>query len=160
MKPTLLLPIALLLFTSGCPFMGPGGSTPEPDDCTSPRALDGIESIEIGHTEDGAFVPWEDGAAVALTYGPQGGTMLGVVLSVRGRDLPQCMEQRMTLSTAEFPELSTDYSAVNTYPDVDGTRITRPIWLILYGPEPLPGESVDLTLTVGDIELHRTLEIL
>lgn len=160
MKPTLFLSIALLLFSAGCPFMGPGGNVPEPDDCTSPRALDGIESIEIGHTESGQFVPWQDGAPVELTYGPQGGTMLSVVVSLRGQDLPACMAQTMTLSTAEFPEISSYNGPVNTYPDVDGTRITKPIWMILYGPEPLPGEAIDLTLTVGDIELHRTLEIL
>lgn len=159
MKPTLFLSIALLLFTGGC-ILFPVESAPEPDDCTSPRALDGIESIEIGHTESGQFVPWQDGAPVELTYGPQGGTMLGVVVSLRGQDLPACMAQAMTISTAEFPDISSYNGPVNTYPDVDGTRITKPIWMIFYGPEPLPGDPIDLTLTVGDVELHRTLEIL
>ena len=88
MKPTMFLPIALLLFTAGCPFVGSGEFVPEPDDCTSPRALAGIESVEIGHVEADAFVPWAEGQPVELTYGSQGGAMLGVILSVRGRDLP------------------------------------------------------------------------
>lgn len=160
MKPSLFLPIALLLFTSGCPLMPPQESVPEPDDCSSPRALDGIESVELGHTESGAFVPWQDGRSVEVTYGPQGGAMLGVILSVHGRDLPACMAHTMTLSTPAIDPLAVTNHAVQTYDGAGDTRITRTIWLIFAGPDPQPGDPLELTLQLGALELRRTLVVL
>ncbi len=159
MKPTLLLSITLLLFTGGC-LLGPVESAPEPDDCASPRALDGVESVEIGHTESGEFVPWQEGQAVELTYGSQGGTMLGVVVSVRGRDLPACMSHDMTLTSSEIDPLAHTGHPVQTYESAGETRITKPIWMIFAGPDPQPGEPLDLTLQVGDLEIQRTLQVL
>ena len=160
MKPTMFLPILLLLFTSGCPLLAPEPFVPEPDDCTSPRALDGIESIEVGHTESGAFVPWQDGQPVELTYGPQGGSMVGVVLSVRGRNLPACMAHSMSLASSEIDPLALTNHPVQTYGSVDDTRLTMPIWLIIMGPDPQPGDRLDLVLQVGEIEVRRSLVIL
>jgi hypothetical protein len=159
MKPTLLLPIALLLFTSGCLFLGPEEFVPEPDDCSSPRALDGIDTIEIGHTESNEFVPWQDGQLVELTYGPQGGAMLGVVLSVNGRNLPACMEHSMTLTSPMVDPLAVTSHPVQTYDGAGDTRVTRPIWMIFAGPEPLPGDPLDLVLQVGELEVHRSLVV-
>lgn len=159
MKPTMFLPIALLLFTAGCPYVGPGDFVPEPDDCTSPRALEGIESIEIGHTEADAFVPWVDGQPVELTYGPQGGPMLGVILSVRGRNLPACMAHDMTLATPDIDPLAVTSYPVQTYEGAGDTRITRTIWLIINGPGDAPGTPLDLVLQVGDLEIHRSLVV-
>jgi hypothetical protein len=159
MKPTMFLPIALLLFTAGCLFVGSGESVPEPDDCTSPRALEGIESVEIGRIEADAFVPWVNGQPVELTYGSQGGAMLGVILSVRGRDLPACMAHDMTLATPDIDPLAVTSYPVQTYEGAGDTRITRMIWLILNGPEPAPGTALDLELQLGDLALQRTLVV-
>lgn len=159
MKPTMFLPIIPLLFAAGCLFLGPEEFTPEPDDCSSPRTLDGIESVEIGHTESGEFVPWQDGQPVEITYGPQGGPMLGVVMSVRGRDLPSCMAHTMTLASAEIDPLASTSFPVQTYDDASDTRITRTIWMIFAGPPPAPGQGLALTLQLGDLELERSLVV-
>ena len=158
MKPTLFLSITLLLFTGGC-IWGGGESVPEPDDCTSPRALDGVESVEIGHMEGDDFVPWPNGQAVELTYGPQGGAMLDVVLSVRGRDLPSCMAHSMTLASPEIDPLAHTGHSVRTYQGAGETRITSPIWMIFAGPDPLPGDVLDLTLELGPVQIQRTLRV-
>jgi hypothetical protein len=155
MKPTMFLSIVLLLSTNGC-LIEPAPPPPEPDDCTSPRALDGIESIEIGHMDGDAFVPWQDGQPVELTFGPQGGAMLAVVLSVSGRDLPECMLHTMQI-TLEFGPAAFTEHPVNTYEGPGGTRVTGPIWMIFDGEYPVHDDPMDLTLRIGDLALERTL---
>lgn len=157
MKPMSLLALPLLLLT-GCPF-GPVPGPPPPDDCSSPGALDGIEEIEVGtidpRTDD--FVPWPDDTNVETTLGGQGGSMLGVVLSLRGSDLPACVQHTMELhgSSGIEPMARTDYP-VRTYSGRDDTRVTTTVWLIFSGETPFQ-EQVWLTLRIGDLELTRSL---
>jgi hypothetical protein len=156
MKPMSLLPLTILLVTSGCPF-GPAPGPPPPDDCSNPSVLDGIDTIEVGALQNDTFVPWLDGQAVELTFGSQGGSMLGVALSLRGSDLPRCMQHTMELTGQEGIVLAgTDYP-VRTYPGSDGTRTTATIWMIFEGPDPLPGEQLELVLHVGNFEIRRAL---
>jgi hypothetical protein len=156
MKPMSLLPLTILLVTSGCPF-GPPPGPPPPDDCSNPSALDGIDAIEVGALQNDEFVPWQDTQAVELTYGSQGGTMLGVALSLSGSDLPRCMLHTMELTGPDGTLLAaTDY-AVTTYPGRDGTRTTATIWMIFQDVEPLPGARLDLELHVGGLEIRRSL---
>ena len=162
MKSISLLGLSILLLTSGCPF-GPGFQPPPPDDCSSPRALDGITSIEVGALQpgDGAsvFVPWQDGEIVERTSGAQGGTMLGVMLSLRGSNLPSCMRHDMELTWNGDLLASTDYP-VNTYAEADGTRATSPIWLVFDDSMyPEQGDELELVLHVGGFEIRRTLVI-
>lgn len=162
MKPTSLVALSILLVT-GC-ITDPGGSSPPPpDDCSAPRALDGIESIEVGVMQEGSgsFVPWEDEAMVELTFGLQGGTMLGVVLSLRGSNLPACMQHSMELRGGYGGGVlaNTNYS-VKTYAEGDGTRVTSTVWLIFddssYARQ---GDQLELTLHVGQLEVRRSLMV-
>jgi hypothetical protein len=161
MKPMSLLALSMLPFLGGCPF-GPGSQPPPPDDCSSPGALDGIEAIEVGTIDPStdAFVPWQDDANVYLTHGAQGGTMIGVVLSLRGSELPACMRHTMELR-GRFNDTvmaRTDYP-VRTYPARDGTRVTTTVWLIFSDYYPDQGDQVSLALQVGDLEVSRALLI-
>jgi hypothetical protein len=154
MRPMSLLPLTILLVTSGCPAV-PG--PPPPDDCSNPSALDGIDAIEVGALQNDEFVPWQDAQAVELTYGSQGGTMLGVALSLSGSELPPCMPHTMELTGPDGRVLAvTDYP-VRTYPGSDGTRTTATIWMIFQDFEPGPGEQLDLELHVGSLEIYRLL---
>jgi hypothetical protein len=156
MKPMSLLPLTILLVTSGCPF-GPVDGPPPPDDCSSPSALDGIDSIEVGALQNGTFVPWQDGQAVELTSGSQGSDMLGVALSLSGSDLPRCMRHTMELAGQDGLALAgSDYS-VRTYPGSGDTRTTAMIWMIFEGEDPMPGEQLELVLHVGSLEIRRFL---
>jgi hypothetical protein len=161
MKPMSLLALSILLVTGGCPF-GPVDPPPPPDDCGSPGALDGVESIEVGTLEPGtgAFVAWQDGANVELTHGSQGGAMLGVVLALRGSGLPACVRHTMELRGRFGGETMarTDYP-VRTYLARGGIRITNPVWLIFSGQEPGQNDQLALTLQVDDFEVSRSLVI-
>ena len=164
MKPISLVALSILLVT-GC-IIDRGGSLPPPpppDDCSAPRALDGIESIEVGVVQEdsGSFVPWQDEAKVELTRGLQGGTMLGVVLSLRGSNLPACMQHSMELRGRSGGGVlaNTDYS-VKTYAENDGTRITSTVWLIIDDSSyTRQGDQLELTLHVGQLEVRRSLMV-
>jgi hypothetical protein len=158
MKLIPLLPLSIVLVTSGC-LLGPGDGPPPPDDCSSPRALDGIETIEVGVLQNDVFVPWQEGQDVELTYGSQGGAMLGVVLSLRGSDLPACMPHTMKLRGPSGSRLAGTEYPVRTYPVSDDTRATATIWMIFEGMDPEPGNQLELVLQVGGLEVRRALQI-
>ena len=157
MKTMSLLPLTILLFTAGC--LGPGDGPPPPDDCSNPSALDGIDTIEVGAMQDGAFVPWQDGEVVDLTYGSQGGAMIGVALSLRGSDLPRCMPHTIDLIGQDGRLAASSDYPVRTYSGSDGTRNTATIWMVFPGQDPLPGEQLELELHVGSFEIRRSLLI-
>ena len=158
MKPMSLLPLSILLVTSGCPF-GPVDGPPPPDDCSATSALEGIDNIEPGVLQDGTFVAWEDGEVVGLTYGSQGGAMLGVALSLRGSDLPACMPHTMELRGQDGGFLAGTEYPVRTYPVSDDTRATAMIWMILEGEYPLSGDQLELVLQAGGFEIRRALQV-
>lgn len=157
MKPMQLLALSILLVTGGCPF-GPGDRPPPPDDCSSPRAVDGIDAIEIGAMDGDTFVPWQEGEIVDLTYGSQGGTMLGVVLSLRGSNLPACMSHEMELRALDGLQVARTEYPVRTYAVPDGTRATSTVWMI-FDAYTEQGDRLELTLHVGDLEVRRSVLI-
>jgi hypothetical protein len=161
MKPTLLVSLAMVLVTGGC-ILDPGSSgPPPPDDCSSPRALEGIESVELGLMDDtqGVFVPFEDYDSVPKIYGPQGGAMIGAAVLVRGTDLPGCMQHSLEAVLPGIGVVAASNYPVATYPSVEGTRITRPIWLVFDFEEPQPGEAIELVLRLGGFEVRRTVVV-
>lgn len=162
MKPMSLLALSILLVTGGC-ILGPGDELPEPDDCSSPNGLAGIEAIEVGTMEEinyvSRFVPWQGIDVVELSHGSQGGTMLGVVLSLRGGSLPACMRHSMELTWNGNRLASTEYP-VRTYPVQGGTRKTGTIFLIFEdGMYPEQGDELELVLQAGSFEIRRSLLI-
>jgi hypothetical protein len=161
----LLLPLALL--AGGCPlFLLDDPESFEPDDCSSPRALDGVDAIELGALArvDGrdVFVPWADDELVDITVGIQGGSMLGVALRLRGSNVPACVDHRMVLRYAEAQErqLASTWYPVRTYSQPDGTRITGTMWMIFNGAVPRPGEVVELHVQMGSFAEQRRLQII
>lgn len=161
MKPMSLVALSLVLVTGGCFLNLDDPPPPPPDDCSAPGALGGITSIELGAMEESGsmtvFAPWQEGERVTPVVGSQGGSMLGVVLSMRGSNVPACVEHRMRLRLESSGELvaGTSYP-VRTYAVTDDIRATTTVWLIFeqYVPS---GEALSLTLQVGDLELSRGL---
>lgn len=163
MKPMSLLGLCLLL-VPGCFLVPEEPDTPPPDDCGSPGSLDGIDAIELGSIDpnDAAagFVPWQENQNVDLTYGLQGGAMVGVVLELHGSDVPGCVRHSMELRGRYGGGVlaSTEYP-VKTYPESDGTRRTKIIWLIFEDAYPEQGDQLTLALQVGDIEVSQSIVI-
>ena len=56
---------------------------PDADDCAAPGAVTAGAVLELGGAT-GDFVPWADGDVVPLTWGPQGGSMVGLRIRIAG----------------------------------------------------------------------------
>jgi hypothetical protein len=122
---------------------------PEPDRCATPS--DGsITSVEIGRGGSGPFVPLSFGDLVDVTTGGQGFSMTAIRCRIRGTHLPACIRQRT--GAAARPLTSDDWNEVplKTYPQADGSRVTKEFWFILQVPLwfRLTGEVAGQTVAV------------
>jgi hypothetical protein len=109
---------------------------PAPDACNQPASAT-VDAIVIGTGDDSTFTPLHDDDVVHLAVGGQGGRMLPVRLQIAGAATPACIAQMTTVS---FPssdvdggleQISRSSAPLNTYPQPDGTFLTKPDYLIL-----------------------------
>jgi hypothetical protein len=152
-----LLLIVLLAAPSMGVTCGPGGGPPPPDTCDT-AGTTGITSIEIGAPASGAFQPYTDDQIVMYQTGGQGSTMLPVRLRFNGSNLPSCVPESAMVSYAGNP-IASDANPVKTYAESDGTRTTKPIYLVIgFGAPPI-GSQVIVSATVGSLTATRRLWI-
>jgi hypothetical protein len=140
------------LLAVACDHMNSG--PPDPDDCAAPGAVTAGAVLELGDVE-GDFVPWVDGDAVPLTWGPQGGSMVGLRLRFAGDGVPACVEQH-TIATVAPTSDGHGQFPVRTYEDGPGARLTKTVW-VPFDEDPEPGEEVVVTTTAGTLSVTRTL---
>jgi hypothetical protein len=150
--------VSLAAVLTGCMHM-PGSGPPEPDDCSSATQDGPVDLIELGGPDEDAFVPWTDGSITTVTYGPQGGAMIGVRLRARGAGAPPCLAQTTMVASAAGDSLASASHPVNTYEESGASRVTRTIWLILDDEVPGPGESIVVTTSAGRVTASKTLWI-
>ena len=135
----------------------PANGPPEPDDCGDPGSGAVIATLEIGPDGSGAFVPWQDGETVPITYGPQGGAMILLRIRATGTALADCMLQTTHISgDAGLSELGSNETALRWYDDPGGGRATRTAYVIL-DREPNLAEQVHVETTVLGVTAMRTL---
>ncbi|ACY18982.1 hypothetical protein [Haliangium ochraceum] len=161
--------LGVTIACSGCillPIEG-GDPGPAPDDCTSPRALDGLSEVEVGEliyeSSEPYFLAWNSGDEVTYTRGLQGADMLGVMVRLRGEALPACADHDMELRS-NSGLLASSQHPVTTYESpgnpADELRETRTIWMIFDDQGPASGTEATLTLRIGNTTLTRELVLL
>jgi hypothetical protein len=94
------------------------------------------ESIEIGaatrldNMGDQPFLPLNDGEEIRLVRGEQGADMIGLRFRLAGAEVPACVSHDTTVADAASGSTITTVSlSLETFPEGDGTRATRPLWL-------------------------------
>jgi hypothetical protein len=151
--------IAIVLASLGG-ICGPRFNPPTPDACDHPADV-AADSVEIGTGDDAAFVPIHDGDVIQPIHGPQGGTMIPILLHFTGANTPACVTQSTVLwrptadlggPTADLgnfhEDLATSSSPLKTYAQPDGSFLTKPNYLIFSGYA-LPGDAITITVETG-----------
>ncbi len=131
---------------------------PPPDSCDSPNKK-GITTVELGPeaASDGTFDPWAAEDRAYITRGFQGGNMIVATLRMSS-DAPECVQQK-TVVKSGGTVIAQESSPLNTYPQTDGTRMTKQIFLIFDDDGPPIGSEVDVVTTAGGqtVSTHVTI---
>jgi hypothetical protein len=135
---------------------GGGPSVPVPDECSMGASVGTVSSVEIGAAAD-TFTPVADGDVTPLVIGGQGGSMVVVRVRLRGANVPSCLAQRTIVYAGSGAELAEENEALLTYPETDGSRTTKPLYVRMYGAIPGSGFPVVIRVIVGTIEVTRVL---
>jgi len=142
-----------------CAASGPGPNpVPEPDSCEGGGDAGEVTAVSFGGPTEGDFVEWSEGEQVFLTIGGQGTAMLGVRLRLSGPTVPECLAHQTEL-WADGGRIAGDSIPVHTYDDARGGRTTLPMFLILDGPEPAPGDPIEVRTTIGAQTRTISLEL-
>jgi hypothetical protein len=104
--------------------------------------------VEVGAGTFQRFEPLPDGSAVRWTYGPQGGTMLGLVIRLGGT-ASECMAHETVLFDDAGHELARTGEPVRP-----GNNV---IFLILEEPVPGSGSALHVASDVGGVHVALTL---
>jgi hypothetical protein len=118
--------IALVLLLGACGPSDPPGP-PDTDACSMPEGGT-LDALEIG-TRDRTFTPFVEGQELPVVYGSQGGAMVPVRLRISGSDLPACLPVTISIMGPMYPFGSSNVP-LQTYPEPDGSRTTRAIFVI------------------------------
>lgn len=151
----------MLVIVSGLASLGglcgPGGSgIPEPDECDEASSDAVVASLELGGRDGDTFEPIEEGQTVTPVTGGQGGSMLPVRMRLRGEAVPTCIAQQTTLTDAVGNVFLQNATPLQTYSDGEGTRTTRPHYLIFDG-SPDPGDWITLTVEAAGHSAARSV---
>ncbi len=134
--------------TGNCNTPGP----PAPDSCESP-GVGSATSLTL-LTADGD--PIANGQVMPLVYGSQGGEMIVIELQLVG-DVPGCIAQESAVyHPGTGDEIYLDDEPRKTYPD-GSARVTRQIYLPLFGGYAVPGASVRVVGRAAGLEAERSV---
>ena len=121
-----------------------------------------VEEADLDHFEIGAegpsFAPWLDGDTASVDLGIQGLHMIVVREHVHGDHLPRCMRQRTTVEL-EQAMVGLYEGAVNTQAEGERVAVTEPIFAVISGRIPQPGEDGVVTREVGGQRVSRRRRI-
>ncbi len=145
-----------VLALCGCP--GPNSGIPEPDSCIDPGVA-AIDTLELGAaTVDSVFEPWQDGEPLTMVIGPQGGAMFAMRLRLRGT-VGDCIRQRTTVDDGSIDPLADDNEAIKIYEQDDGSYVTNDHWVILFGPMPDVGATIQIATTIDGVSETRSMRV-
>ena len=136
----------------------PGGGPTPPDQCEQPQARAPIDAIEIGQPDGEPVRALPDGWVARVLRGPQGGAMLQFRLRVSGADAPACLMQTTTVKVRD-QVLGSLETPLNTYADAPGSRVTRPLLVILNTFQPPTGVLAEVTAAAGGQSVTRSVWI-
>ena len=102
---------------------------PAPDSCTAPAGVT-VAAIEIGRSAD-PFVPIADGEVVTSEVGGQGFSMLPIRVRVRESGGADCLPIAVSILSPLGDIVASDGTSRKSYAAPDGSRATRPIYLVL-----------------------------
>lgn len=146
--------ILAALLAAACDHMNNG--PPDPDDCAAPGAAPAIAALELGPAT-GDFVAWNDGDAVPLTWGPQGGSMVGLRIRLVGDGVPECVDQHTSATVAPSSNGHEEFP-VRTYEDGAGARLTKVVW-VPFDDDPAAGTQVVIATEIGSLSVTRMLQL-
>lgn len=148
----MLVPLALLLGSAGCPT-GPSG--PDQEDCTDDMpGRGGITTLELGAPGDGAFTPLVEGQLLATQRGGQGFQMIVVRLRATG-DVGACLTTRIKVRRDGETETQADnQSSVKTHARPDGSHETADIFVIM-GFGDIGGNAITIEASAGGATATR-----
>lgn len=152
--------IALLAFPSLGMFCGPAPAPPEPDDCSAPGE-EPIAALALGpeRLEGQGFEAWGESDTAYITYGAQGGQMLGVALELGGAGTPACVAQRSEVRQDGRVLVEEDVP-LKTYVEQDGARATQTLWLIFDDDTAPPlGSELEVTSEAGGMTASAHLTV-
>ena len=161
---------SLILALSGCSEPPPAPSdVPEPAERCA-LAGDGPaepRTVEIGELVDGAFHPYQDGDALPLVQGLQGGFMItpSVRISAAEDDPARlCVEVALEndILDGEAPDLAAGVT-ISLWVEAEGDHLVSGAIddLLDLDPEPLVGKTLALTCTVdGPVSGSRHVEVM
>jgi len=132
---------AVVLMAASCTEPNEGTVCAEATDVT-------VDALELGAPDDGAFVPWVDGALAPIVVGPQGLDMLPVRLRLRGRELPACLRPTTTVRDERGEMLGRELYPLELRAEADGWYSTATYYVILLAT-PAPGSGVTVSAEAG-----------
>jgi hypothetical protein len=147
--------LVLSSLLAGCSAPG----LPDADRCT-PGSADGVDSFAIGPGKDSEsatdlptdFRPYVANDNGDFVTGGQGFTMLRVRIRVAGHNPPACLAQQTNvdiLNDAQLETVGSDNVPRRTYPQPDGSRLTKPLYIVVdFGPIVYDGQ-VQISTPVG-----------
>lgn len=142
---------------------GPAFEPPAPDSCLS-GATGSISSLEVSGPDETTFTPLADDDVLPFVTGGQGVAMVGVRFRLVGTDVPSCASHETELSLCSMDGdcssgavFGAETVPLSTYAEDDGSRTTKPLWLLLDYSYPNPGEQFVLRATVAGADIERTL---
>jgi hypothetical protein len=154
MKGAIVLMLATALVTVGC--SGDEAPPQSPERCsaaapTRSKATDG--ALALGQGDAAAFTPYEDGQAVSLVHGPQGGFMITPVLQADRAETTsdgRCVSVHLTAAIDGLPatELGVRLSEVT----VDASHLTTDAlpFLLSFDPSALVGKASTVSASLED----------
>lgn len=165
MKSSHLSWLSILLVTAGC-------TSDDSSECTAllPAVVDSVvvgSTSSTGELQD--VLPWQDGERVDLILGSQGSLMLVADVVARGSGLTEDLTYPDTIFPGRLPydlaismegvgllvqRESSGYGASHA---ADGSWYHETLQLPFENGEPAEGEALDMRLTMGCIEIQRTL---
>lgn len=144
----LAVTLALLSLGFTC---GPSGPNPTPDSCAAPGSGHPT-TLVLGGGDP--FTPFTDGQVVELVTGGQGFLMLPVRMKLTG-DVPDCLAQSSSLIDSDRGDVGHWEQPLNTYAESDGSRTTKPLYMILGGAT--VGDEMVVTVAAGGLTASARL---
>ena len=157
MRHVALLFLAVLsMLVTGCMCGDPAYHDDYYDPPVTPAACSttGATALTLG-TGDSSFQPLNDGMSVSLTYGAQGGTMLGLRHRVSGDGLGSCASHTTVVEDDLGRTLATETVSLSLV----GGQSAGTTYLIFTGPAPLAGSPVHVRSAVAGMTTEVTVFI-
>ena len=81
--------------------------------------------------------------------------MLGVRVRLHAAQSAECVAQKTVILNSAGTEISRREEPLKTYPQPDGSRVTKTLWMLPKDTVMTPDETVDVRVEVGGLQLTR-----